>query len=123
MLRSTTLSLATNHYSYGVEDNTGTGKAYTDLVLFDLAILALTDLPILIHDSFLFNNIDDETKRSFFGLYCKFTNKQVFISLDDYLGNGNEVIDKLSFSSTRLYLSEKSMLFGKDWRKEPSAIS
>ena len=116
------LSLATNHYSYGVEDNTGTGKAYTDLVLFDLAILSLTDLPILIHDSFLFNNIDDETKRSFLILYSKFTNKQVFISLDDFLGNGNEVIDKISFSSTRLYLSEKAMLFGKDWRKEPSVV-
>ena len=120
--KAPTLSLATNHYSYGVEDNTGTGKAYTDLVLFDLAILSLTDLPILIHDSFLFNNIDDETKRSFLILYSKFTNKQVFISLDDFLGNGNEVIDKISFSSTRLYLSEKAMLFGKDWRKEPSVV-
>ena len=52
----------------------------------------------------------------------KFTNKQVFISLDDFLGNGNEVIDKISFRSTRLYLSEKAMLFGKDWRKEPSVV-
>ena len=111
------LRLSNNQYSYGVQDNTGTGKAYTDLVLFDLAILALTDLPILIHDSFLFNNIDDLTQQNFLRLYTQFPNKQIFISLDRFLGEDNKEIDDLLFSTTRLVLSENSTLFGKDWRK------
>lgn len=111
------LQLSNNQYFYGVQDNTGTGKAYTDLVLFDLAILALTDLPILIHDSFLFNNIDDATKQNFLRLYTQFPNKQIFISLDQFLGGDSKEIDALLFSTTRLVLSENSTLFGKDWRK------
>lgn len=114
--KAPTLHLSGDQYQYGVEDNTGTGKAYTDLILFDLAILALTELPILVHDSFLLNNIDDRTKQSFLKLYSQFSNKQVFISLDTYLGNDSKEIDDLLYSSTRLILSENKTLFGKDWR-------
>ena len=76
------LFLSPHQYRYGVANNTGTGKAYTDLILFDLAVLSLTDLPILIHDSFLFNNINDRTIEDFILLYSEFKDKQVFISLD-----------------------------------------
>lgn len=111
------LQLSSKSYQYGVKDNTGTGKAYTDLLLFDLAILSLTSLPILIHDSFLFNNIDDLTKQNFIRLYSQFPNKQIFISLDNFYGNDSEEIDKILYSSTRLVLSGNNTLFGKDWRK------
>lgn len=110
------LHLSNRQYDYGVEDNTGTGKAYTDLILFDLAVLSLTKLPVLIHDSFLFNNIDDLTKRSFLRLYNQFGDKQVFVSLDTFLGYDNQEINDILYSSTRLVLSENEMLFGKDWR-------
>lgn len=112
------LHLGPARYEYGVEDNTGTGKAFTDLLLFDLSILSLTGLPTLIHDSFLFNNIDDSTKKSFLKLYSQFTDKQIFISLDSYLGEGDKEIDSLLFSATRLYLSDKKKLFGIDWAAE-----
>ena len=110
------LYLSEKEYKYGVEDNTGTGKAYTDLLLFDLAVLSLTKLPILIHDSFLFNNIDDPTKQSFLKLYSQFTDKQIFIALDEFLGKDNEEVNQILFSSTRLVLSGRSPLFGIDWR-------
>ncbi len=110
------LYLSEKEYKYGVEDNTGTGKAYTDLLLFDLAVLSLTKLPILIHDSFLFNNIDNPTKQSFLKLYSQFTDKQIFIALDEFLGQDNEEINQILFSSTRLVLSGRSPLFGIDWR-------
>ena len=110
------LHLSNRQYEYGVEDNTGTGKAYTDLILFDLAVLSLTRLPVLIHDSFLFNNIDDLTKQSFLRLYNQFGDKQIFVSLDTFLGYDKPEINDILYSSTRLVLSENSMLFGKDWR-------
>lgn len=110
------LQLTSKNYTYGVEDNTGTGKAYTDLLLFDLAVLSLTKLPILIHDSFLFNNIDTSTIESFIELYSSFSDKQVFIALDQFYGNDDAQIDKLLYQTTRLTLSGRSPLFGIDWR-------
>ena len=98
------ISLSSHTYEYGVSDNTGTGKAYTDLLLFDLAILLLTDLPMLIHDSFLFNNIDNCTIGSFIKLYAQFTDKQVFISLDAPLNSEGSEIENLVTLHTRLYL-------------------
>lgn len=108
--KAPTLHLTPKDYQYGVEDNTGTGKAYTDLLLFDLAVLSLTQLPFLIHDSFLFNNIDDLTKQSFIRLYNSFPDKQIFISLDQFYGKDNEEINKILYNSTRLTLTGHSML-------------
>lgn len=116
------LQLTPKNYYYGVEDNTGTGKAYTDLLLFDLAVLSLTQLPILIHDSFLFNNIDDFTIQSFIHLYSCFVDKQIFVSLDQFYGKDNEEINDILYRSTRLMLTGHDMLYGKDWRK-PKAKS
>lgn len=116
------LNLTAKNYKYGVEDNTGTGKAYTDLLLFDIAILSLTQLPILIHDSFLFNNIDDLTKQSFIRLYNRFQNKQIFISLDQFYGKDDEEINQILFNSTRLTLTGHNMLYGQDWRKSKPKI-
>jgi len=114
------LHLTSKSYTYGVEDNTRAGKAYTDLLLFDLAVLSLTQLPILIHDSFLFNNIDDLTKQSFIRLYSTFSNKQIFVALDQFYGKDNEEINKILYKSTRLTLTGHNMLYGKDWRKPRS---
>ena len=110
------LELSSNEYKFGVRDNTGTGKAYTDLILFDLAILALTDLPVVVHDSFLFNNIDNKTIQNILKMYNQYSEKQIFIALDNYLGTDNEDIDEILRAKTRLYLSGDKMLFGKDWR-------
>lgn len=109
------------NYQYGVVDNTGTGKAYTDLLLFDLTMLALTKLPILIHDSFLFNNIDDRTKISFIKLYNRFSDKQIFISLDNLLESDDDEANKILYKSNRLYLSGNRLLYGRDWRVDESS--
>lgn len=111
------LTLKPTEYQYGVADNTGTGKAYTDLILFDLAVLALTPLPFLIHDSFLLNNIDAETIQDFIKIYNSFPAKQIFIALDRFMGSDNEEVDKISLDTTRLFLSDDILLYGQDWRK------
>ena len=59
--------------------------------------------------------MDNTTKEDFLKLYNQFPDKQIFISLDEYLGDKKD-IDAILFSSTRLVLSEDSPLFGKDWR-------
>lgn len=120
--KAPSLHLTAKNYKYGVEGNTGTGKAYTDLLLFDMAVLSLTRLPILIHDSFLFNNIDDLTKQSFIRLYSHFSDKQIFISLDQFYGKDNEEINQILFNSTRLTLTGHNMLYGRDWRKQEDSL-
>lgn len=54
------LNLTYSKYEYEFFDNTGTGKAYTNLLIVDLAMLLLTKLPFIMHDSFLFKNIEKE---------------------------------------------------------------
>ena len=69
-----------------------------------------------LHDSFLFNNIDNKTIQNILKMYNQYSEKQIFIALDNYLGTDNEDIDEILRTKTRLYLSGDKMLFGKDWR-------
>ena len=59
--KSPYLRLRERSYSFEVEEDTGTGVAYTGLVLFDLTIFLLTRLPILVHDTVIFKNIENDS--------------------------------------------------------------
>lgn len=69
-------------YEYGSPVDDGTGTSDKNLILFDLAVLKLTDLPAVIHDSPLIKNIADDTVEKILDLYRTFTRKQVFIAFD-----------------------------------------
>ncbi len=53
---------STKSYTFSTFDDHGTGTNNKGLIMFDLASLNLTELPLLIHDSFLFKNIGKDTK-------------------------------------------------------------
>ena len=57
------------------------GSKYKSLILFDLAVLDLTNLPIVIHDSVLLKQIEDFALEQILKLYTK-SKKQIFIALD-----------------------------------------
>lgn len=48
---------AHNSYSFYTPDDDGTGTKFKGMILFDLAILYLTNLPALAHDSLLLSNV------------------------------------------------------------------
>lgn len=73
-------SNASYTYSSGT-DTTGTGSSHSAQILFDLAILKETQVPFLIHDSYIFDPIGDERLSDIILLYRKL-GKQVFIALD-----------------------------------------
>lgn len=98
--RSPKIVLTEKNYSYGIEDNTGTGEAYTNLITFDLAILELTALPILIHDSMLFKNIENSSVENIIDIYNVF-GKQIFISIDEIEKYSKET--KRSFKVKRFW--------------------
>lgn len=101
-------------YSFKVFEDTGTGKAYIDLVLLDLVISMLAKVPVLVHDSFLHKNIANPTVENVFAYYQKLQ-KQVFVSIDE-LPKFSRKMNDLVNSCCVLRLSDSRLLFGKDWR-------
>lgn len=70
-------------YSLNKPNDTGTGTGETSLILFDLAVFDLTNLPLLIHDMVVFKDIGIDTMEGLITLYNKNT-KQIFISIDEH---------------------------------------
>ena len=100
-------------YSYNTPNDTGTGTAYKGLVIFDLSILKLTNLPFIIHDSMLFKQISDYSLEKILEIYDS-TSKQIFIALDkpeSYTLNTNNLL----INKKIIELSKKNKLFETSW--------
>jgi hypothetical protein len=109
------LELGEDSYSFDIVDDTGTGKAFANLVIFDLSIFALTDLPILIHDTPLFKNVENQAVAKFIKEYLQFK-KQSFVALDEIRKYGTEV-EKALLKNMVIQVSDNAVLYTKDWRK------
>lgn len=109
------LSITESDYSYQIPDNTGTGKAYTNLIILDLAVLELTTIPILIHDSILFTNIEDDVVENLILNYNGHLNKQIFIAIDSVDKYSKATKDVLERQKV-ITLGSNKLLFLKDWR-------
>lgn len=108
------IQLKRNSYTFDHSSNTGTGKSFADLIEFDLAILKLTELPFIIHDSVLFKNIEDFAVDKILEQYIIF-NKQIFIALDG-INKYNLQSQKILRENKVIELSESKKLFNRDWR-------
>ncbi|RQW23325.1 DUF2326 domain-containing protein [Bacillus sp. C1-1] len=108
------LSLLSNSYEYKIADNTGTGKAYTNLIIFDLSIITLTEIPYIIHDSYLFKNVEKEAVEQIIEIY-NLIDKQIFISID-MINMFNQETQEILKSSMALKLSNEKLLTKLDWR-------
>lgn len=108
------------NYSFTTPRDGGTGTAYKSLVVLDLSILALTDLPAIAHDSSIFKNIGDEPIDKIMELYLQST-KQVFIAFDKeqaYSQRTGEILNETAV----LRLNEGGdELFGYSWAKKKNA--
>jgi Uncharacterised protein conserved in bacteria (DUF2326) len=112
--KSPYLQLRERGYSFEVEEDTGTGVAYTGLVLFDLTIFLLTRLPILVHDTVVFKNIENDSVSRILPVYLE-TAKQSFIALDEIEKYGPKTFAFL-LEHQVLQLDTKNLLYIKDWR-------
>lgn len=103
-------------YEFVTPDDSGTGTSYKSLIVFDLSILKLTELPALIHDSLIFKNIADAPIAEIIKLYTD-SQKQIFISFDKEEAYGEETSNLLNNTAV-LHLSEGgNELFGYCWGK------
>ncbi|KHQ50499.1 DUF2326 domain-containing protein [Mameliella alba] len=112
--RSPKLEIFDNSYTFTAVEDTGTGKAYSSMILLDLAILKTTSLPFLIHDSVLFKNVENEAVARLVDIYSQEA-KQCFIAIDEagkYAPHANSIL----YAKSVVRLSNNEQLYTKDWR-------
>lgn len=108
------LNFTDNSYIFFTPDDTGTGIAYKGLVVYDLAVLKLTKLPILVHDSVVLKQISDDAIERIIKLYSS-CGKQIIIALDKQ-DSYNETTARLLSKATVLNLGSNGQeLFGRSW--------
>lgn len=108
------LALEQKSYKLIGREDTGTGTAYVNLIAFDIAIAKLTKLPILIHDSMLFKNVETPALESIFAQYCTLP-QQIFIAIDE-VSKFSEPIQTLLRSALAAQLTKTETLYIKDWK-------
>lgn len=112
---SPTLNISdANHYKFFTPKDGGTGSKYKGLVLFDLAVMKLTRLPVIIHDSILLKQIEDYALEKILQLYTN-TDKQVFIALDKGPSYTMEAQEILKQNIVLTLEPGGSELFGRAW--------
>lgn len=111
------LKLAPKTYEFKTLNDSGTGTRYKGLLLYDLSMLELTLLPILIHDTVLFKNVEDETIRKLVSFYQMFFDKQVFICLDKVSQYSEETENTLRSKTVLQLGTDGEELFGWSWSR------
>lgn len=109
-----------NSYEFFTPKDTGTGTNFKGLILLDLAILYLSSLPALAHDSLLFKNIDDEGIDGIMKLYTETErlNKQVFIAFDKQSSYSEETYEILQNNKVLQLYEGGGELYGNSWNRE-----
>jgi hypothetical protein len=110
---SPTFTIEGYKYSLDKLNDTGTGTSEANLIIFDLAIFYLTNLPLLIHDMIVFKNIGIDTMESLISLYNK-NKKQIFISIDEHKKYEN--ILTILETKKVIKLDSENTLFTKIWK-------
>lgn len=110
------LELQPEKYSYEIPRDTGTGKAYSNLILLDTSLLRHTPIPFLIHDSILFKNVENKAIENILQIYQHLT-QQSFISLDGEIVE-SESARALVEACAVIYLNSTELLYTVDWRAE-----
>ncbi len=102
-------------YSFTSPDDTGTGKSYAGLIGFDVAMLSLTPLPFVIHDSVVYKNVEVAATKRILRILAAMKKKQIFLSFDEAKKFGSQTEQRIN-KFTALKLSHNDLLYNKDWR-------
>ena len=108
-------------YSFYAPKDGGAGTAYVSMILYDLAVLELTKLPFVIHDSILFKNLSDKRVVKVFEEYEN-SKKQIFVSFDKKNSYESDVLKKTieNHKAIELYAGGGE-LFGHSWAKKKNS--
>ncbi len=112
--KAPTFSFTENNYEFYTPDDTGTGTSFKNLIIYDLSILSMTDLPALIHDSCLLKQIADMPIEKLLLQYQQ-SAKQVFIALDKVSSYTKESQKILTENKVIELSAGGNELFGYSW--------
>ncbi len=84
-------------------------------MIFDLTVFLTTKLPILVHDTVVFKNIENDSVARLLPVYIG-SSKQSFIALDEIEKYGSATADLLRQHSV-IQLDNQHVLHVKGWRK------
>lgn len=106
-------------FELSTPNDDGSGTNDKGVILFDLALLALTPLPAVAHDSPLIKNLDNSTVGHILQLY-KECEKQIFIAFDRHKSySDTPEIKEIIEETTVIQLgSDAKSLYGKAWNKK-----
>lgn len=102
-------------YQFTSPADSGAGASYAGLIGFDLAMLSLTKLPYIIHDSVIYKNIQVTAVKRILRIFAAAEKKQIFISFDEGKKYGQDFFAFLR-RFTVLKLAHDKLLYKKDWR-------
>ena len=108
------LDFTENGYIFFTPDDTSTGIAYKGLVVYDIAVLGLTKLPILVHDSIVLKQISDDAIERIIELYSS-CGKQVIIALDKQDSYSEKTAHLLNDAAVLKLSNNGEELFGRSW--------
>lgn len=106
---------SSSSYNFTSPEDTGTGKSFAGLIGFDLALLSLTALPFLIHDSVIYKNIEITATKHILRILAAVKKKQIFLAFDEASKFGKNTAEIL-IKHTAIKLSDNDLLYSKDWR-------
>lgn len=114
---SPTIHFGDSNYQFFTPRDTGTGIAYKGLVVFDLAILNLTNLPLIVHDSVVLKQISDSAIERIIEQYIS-CGKQVIIALDKQKSYGSKTAEMLDKHAILRLGPNSEALFGRSWSRK-----
>lgn len=109
-------------YSFYTPDDQGTGCRYKGMITLDLAILSITDLPVLVHDSVMYGQMSYKRVENTMKLYGTFT-KQIFIAVDKTTNLNEEARKIITDHRIILLAPDGNELFGWYWGKPKDGIN
>lgn len=108
------IKLLENRYEFSHKEDSGTGKAYANMISLDMSFLEKTYLPSIIHDLIVFSNIENHAIEKIISEYSK-SKKQIFIAIDKLARYNDETI-KLVTVNKFLSLDAEHLAFKKSWK-------
>lgn len=111
------IKLFDNRYEFSHKEDSGTGKAYANMISMDMSFLEKTYLPSLIHDLIVFSNIENHAIEKIIKEYSR-SKKQIFIAIDKLARYNKETIDIVK-NKKFLTLDSEHLAFKKSWKNKP----
>ena len=103
-------------YKFYTPNDQGTGCKYKGVLTLDLAMLSITHLPVLIHDSVMYGHMSYKRVEYTMRLYTTFQ-KQIFIAVDKTTNLNEETRQIINDNRVLLLAPNGNELFGWYWGK------